>query len=145
MQFRISRVEVVAAGISALAAPVAIVLAFGFESAAFAVSEKWEHAPGWFVIALNTIPSFVAGALWHGGAALALKGWRSHAETTRWLPRNAVPLVLAVGLAALIIVDWSYPDFFMVAGFLVFPLCALVGGITADTVIASKRGSNVSH
>jgi ABC-type arginine transport system permease subunit len=143
--FGISRVEGVAAGISALAAPLAVLLAFGFEYAAFAVAREWRNPPGWFVIVLNTVPSVLAGALVYGGAAAALRRWCSDAETTRWLPRNGVPLLLVGALAALIIIDWSYPDFWMVAQFLIFPLSALVGGISADTMIWTKLRREVSH
>jgi len=143
--FGISRVEGVAAGIYALAAPLAVLLAFGFEYAAFAVTDQWRNPPGWFVIPLNIVPSVLAGVLVYGAGAATLRRWRSDAETTRWLPRNGVPLLLAGGLAALTIIDWSYPDFWMVAQFLIFPLSALVGGISADTVIAVKRRREVSH
>ena len=141
----ISRVEGLGAVINALAVPLAVLLAFGFEYAAFAVTDQWRNPPDWFVIPLNTVPSVLAGALVYAVAAAGFQRWHQDAQTARWLPRNGVPLFLAGGLAALIIIDWSYPDFWMVEQFLIFPLSALVGGISADTVIGAKRRREVSH
>jgi len=104
----ISRVEGLGAVINALAVPLAVLLAFGFEYAAFAVTDQWRNPPDWFVIALNTVPS---GWLERSSTLLPRRAFsvgHQDAKTARWLPRNGVPLLLAGGLAALIIIDWSY-------------------------------------
>lgn len=131
-RFGVSRVEGIAAVINGLATPVAVLLAFGFEYAAFDFASGWRNPPDWFVIALNVVPSALAGALVFAAAARLLRSWRPDAETARFLPRNAVPLVLAGGLAALIVIDWRYEDFWMVAQLLIYPLTALVAGLGTE-------------
>src|SRR6267378_2754185 len=116
---RLSKPEVWLALVFAGALPLAVGAAFGVEAMAFRATNgwNWRSLPDSYVIALNTLPSLIAGMVVYAVISSAAYNLIQGSAWARWAPRTAVPSLFAAGLVFLIALDWRSPDFWLVAQF----------------------------
>ena len=122
---------------NALAAPIAVGLAFVLESAAidYANSGHWVDLSGWV---LNLLPSALAGIVVYAITSVILNRVFGPSLTISWFVRDIVPLVLAAIFSVLIILSApNNPDFWLFGQLLMWPLAALVAGLCCDLAITS--------
>ncbi|SRR6266550_6482023 len=144
---RVSGPEVWLALVFAGALPLAVGAAFGLESMAFKATNSWNwrSLPGSYVIALNTLPSLIAGMLVYAVISPAAYNLIQGSAWARWAPRTIVPSLFAAALVFLIALDWRSPDFWLVAQFLIWPLMAALGGLVAEGTVATYYRRRASH
>ena len=135
-KLRISKAEFLTAVAYAVAAAVTIALAIVFEWLAFKATRQWpwRDLPSWLGLALNIVPSVVAGVLVYTVTAFATQQWIQGALASRWFARWMLPLLAASWLLILILMNWSSPDFWLIGQLLIWPFTALVAGMVAEAL-----------
>jgi len=142
------RSERLAAIAYALATPLAIVAAFGFEAVAIrmngylsirVVDGRPMPTLEWTLLAVNTLPSILAGGLVFGAAALSLQRRIQGVASARWLYRCAGPVLGVVILAGLIgFASTAGAEFWLFGQALIWPLIALVAGLGVEHLLTAR-------
>lgn len=145
------KAERLAAIIYAVATPLAIFATFVFEYAAIALNggRSIDLVGGrplptfdWLLIAINTLPSILAGTLVFGTAALIVHRRVDGVAAARWLRRCVGPLFGVVFLAVLIaFASTAGAEFWLFGLPLIWPLIALVAGLAVEYWVAARSRS----